>query len=143
MLRPSLAFVLVTVLAAAQAGAEPTDATRTAVIGLWDKAISDWSPLLTCSAVQGDTAAFITDYWTRSRDQALADMAVAGWAEDALASLRLRSDPTSMILPMDTPFGEVIDYCRANGDWAKQATTFRVTDIGREVAAVLQAPPAP
>ncbi len=127
-----------TALTASAAFSEPTLVERTQVLLLWEEARQEHIRLLTCAqTLDPQTRELMSESWEDMINDTAEIMADAGMAADLIAEQLERSAISVLVLPPETPFGEVVELCQAT-NWMQAYRFFDIVVLPTEVSGVLE-----
>ncbi len=129
MIRAATLTLLLALPAAAQ---DP--AARVAAI--LDTAMTEARVQLTCTSLERESHAVLTENWQTSVAETLQFLATRGVAPANLAAFTASALPGALLPAPDTPFSEVKAFCDSHPDWLRDLRAFRGTFLPGDVKKV-------
>ncbi len=130
-----LAAVVLTVAQPVAAQVIPTGTPAADI--LLSRALADQQLFLTCSALEADTHARIVESWQKDATAAIALMTARKVPAEAITAFTGAAAVDALLLPPDTPFDEVRQFCDNRPDWLSRWTASDYTRLSQSLPQVL------
>jgi hypothetical protein len=111
---------ILALLLAAPAAAQVIPTGTPAADILLSQAITEHRTFLTCSALDPQTHARITENWQRDITAAAAILTANQVPAEAIAAFTAAADPVTLMPAEDTPWGQVKALCETQPDWQQR-----------------------
>ena len=131
---PSLALTLLATPLSAQVIPTGTPAADI----LLSQAITEHRVFLTCSALDAQTHAQITENWQRDVTSAAAILKANNVPPEAITAFTTAAAPAALLPSDDTPWAEVKGLCATHPDWQASYTQFNLTILDLKLPAAFQ-----
>lgn len=121
-------------------GQSATAETRTNEIReIMDRALDEQHVLLTCTLFQDDLHLQLVRRWNDDLEQSQEVLREAGINLTDFEEYFALAQPDRLVLPLETPFGDVVAFCNEAGDWHRRfVVNFQLTVMHRAIAAALE-----
>ena len=130
-----VAICLLTAIPAALAG--PKNAAVEAAV---DKAVADWTPVLTCSATLPPEVFQVQEIWTKDREEIASILIKGGVAPEVITRIASKTEPANMMTAAKGSAADLIAYCKTQTGWVQALQTFAIASLKRDVEKALDAP---
>jgi hypothetical protein len=137
-MKPHLIFALLSGLMTS-ASAAPADDPGARIDAAVDKAIAEWTVLMTCTALDPEGQDFIIKSWKIMTEKVSGQLkekkvSTSETVAARMAALKPRFDDQA-------PASELITYCHAHPEWQRQMGTLEVARPDQEIGLILGAKP--
>ena len=106
-----------------------------------DKAVAEWTVLLTCTALDPPSHDFLLKSWEETKAKSAALMKAKAVDAGKIDVYLARLSALSPAVKDESPATELMKYCHAHPEWQKQMGTLEFTVPHRELAVVLGGQP--
>jgi hypothetical protein len=98
-----------------------------------DRAVADWSRLLSCTALEPEGHRLNLEFWRKERKAILDAMLTHKIAGDVAGRIARKTDPKSMMSAHERSARDLVAYCATDRDWMRKAQQFKIIVPSREL----------